>query len=245
MYKNVYDFGNQYLTKMELSEANAHHEAGKGKIVELGKMDELENRVSRAVEQYRKKCETLKTSDNPIYKVEGAEEYFTAQYQVELEYEVEQAQAEYKSFVDGMKDAAMRDLANKTRYIAESERKAAADIVAEAVTSIKFDNGDAALNTLIDSVPYMNESRKLALLQHVDKLADAAQGRYNHKELTSNVKRLYSALNDVREGDLFAVNVAKSLPDSVDGAFRRLRLTHGSYSHHRNNMHNPQRKDSF
>ncbi|AST93259.1 hypothetical protein BC6307_19350 [Sutcliffiella cohnii] len=238
MLTNVYDFVKQTLTKMDAVEAHKYQDAGKGRVVELTQMDALENRVDSAVAKYRKRCEEIKTSDHPQYKVEGAQEFFTKEAQAELEKEVADIQAQYETFANGMRDAAMNDIANRVRLINDIDRKMASDIISNAVTSIKFGGGTSEIDSLIELVPHMNEGRKLALLQEVGKLTEAVKGRHDEKALTNQIRGLYRALNDVRSGEYFAMNVAKALPTGVDGAYRRLRITHPSYKFYPNNMYN-------
>ncbi|MBY6087011.1 hypothetical protein [Priestia flexa] len=164
--------------------------------------------------------------------MEGAIDYYTQQMKTELEAEVSELNRQYSEIVSGMKDAAMRDIANKKRYISEDERKAATDTVNEAITSIKF-GSPGALDVLMEQVPYMSDTRKLALLQEIGRITEAS----SDQQVVAKARRLYDKLDEVRSGELLPVKIAQALPSSADTPLRQLQMTHPTYKGHKNSIH--------
>jgi hypothetical protein len=219
---------------MDAAEAYKLEKAGKAVVLNFDELDEIENKINRAVKKFREKYDAMINSDDPVYKVDGAIEYYTNKMREELEKEVAELQAEYESIVESIKEEAKRDLATKVRFISDTERRAASDIINEAITSVKFGDGSGAIDVLIEQVPYMSESRKLALLQELPRLVDAVSDDKDKRK----VRQLYQRLNEVRAGDLLPIRIAEALDTNADWAFRRLKLTHRAFKDYKNNMHN-------
>lgn len=232
----------QSLQTMDSSAAYEIERTGKGVVVELGNADNIERGIDNAVARYRKKYDEMINSPRPEYKVEGAIDFYAAEMRADLEKEVAELNRQYSGIIQAMKDEAMSDVANKRRYISEDERKAARDVVSETVTAIKLGDGRGTLDTLIAQVPYMTETRKLALLQEISRVTEATQGHTFERDLTGRAKSLYQKLDEARAGDMLAVKIAQSLPFSADGSFRRLQMTHKTFKDHKNNQHNPNKR---
>ncbi|USK33064.1 hypothetical protein LIT25_21335 [Bacillus sp. F19] len=232
----------QSLQSMDPSSAYQIERSGNGIVVEFNKLDELENGINNAVARYRKKYDEMIKSPRPEYKVEGAIDFYAAEMKSELEKEVTELNRQYSGIVEAMKEEAMRDAANKRRFISDDERKAARDVVSETVTAIKLGDGRVTLDSLIAQVPYMTDTRKLALLQEISRVTEATHGHKFADELTRKAKDLYGRLEEVKSGDMLAVKIAQSLPGSADGAFRRLQMTHKTFKDHKHNQHNPNKR---
>lgn len=229
----------QSIQTMDSKKAYKIEQSGQGVVVNFGNLDAIENQIESAVNKYRKRYEEMISSPRPEFKVEGAIDFYANEMKAELEAEVTELNRQYAEIIAGIKDAAMRDLANKKRYISEEERKAARDIVSEAVTAIKFGDGRGALETLIDQAVYMTDSRKLALLQEIGRINEAATGHTFERALQDSAKKLYNKLDEVRSGEMLPVKIAQALPDSADYPYRRLKMTHVTFKDNKNNVHNP------
>ncbi|AQX53353.1 hypothetical protein [Priestia flexa] len=214
----------QSIQQMDVTEAMHLEASGKAVSVNLSNLDEIENAIERLVADYRKKYDAMTKSEDPVYKVEGAIDYYSKQMKAELETEVAALNSKYEAIVASTKESAMRDLANKRRYISEDERKAARDVVTETVASIKFGN-IGVIDTLIEQVPYMTDSRKLALLQEVGRIAEAT----NNSAVVKKASSLYMELDAVKSGELLPVKIAQALPDSADLPLKHLKMTHPTY----------------
>lgn len=214
----------QSIQQMDVTEAMNLEASGKAVSVNLSNLDEIENAIEKLVADYRKKYDAMTKSEDPVYKVKDAIEYYSKQMQAELETEVAALNSRYEAIVASTKESAMRDLANKRRYIPEDERKAAQDVVTEIIASIKFGN-TSVIDTLIEQVPYMTDSRKLALLQEVGRIADST----SDSAVVKKARSLYMELDAVKSGELLPVKIAQALPDSADLPLKHLRMTHPTY----------------
>ncbi|KZB91757.1 hypothetical protein A2U94_09755 [Bacillus sp. VT 712] len=214
----------QSIQQMDVTEAMHLEASGKAIPVSLSNLDEIENAIERLVADYRKKYDAMTKSEDPVYKVEGAIDYYSKQMKAELETEVAALNSKYEAIVASTKESAMRDLANKRRYISEDERKAARDVVTETIASIKFGN-TGVIDTLIEQAPYMTDSRKLALLQEVGRITEAT----NDSAVVKKARSLYMELDAVKSGELLPVKIAQALPDSADLPLKHLKMTHPTY----------------
>jgi hypothetical protein len=217
------------IQTMDAAKALELEKEGKGVVIADNKLDEIERNINKAVDDYRKKYTEMTTSENPVYKVEGAIDYYASEMKEQLEREIKELNEQYSMMVHAMKEEAMKDIANKRRYISDDERKAARDVVSEVITAIKFGDGRGALETLIDQAPYMNETRKFALLQEIARINEAATGHVFERALHDGAKRLYRKLDEVRDGETLAVKIAQALPTRVDTRYRTLKMTHPSF----------------
>lgn len=214
---------------MDAGKATELQSSGKGVVLSESKLDNIEREIAREVANYRKKYDEIVNSDNPVYKVEGAIDYYAAEMKEELDRKVTELNGQYAGIVQAMKDEAMKDLANKRRHIPEDERKAARDVVSEVITAIKFGDGRGALETLIDQAPYMTETRKFALLQEITKINEASTGHVFERSLQDSAKRLYNKLDEVRDGEMLAVKIAQAIPSNADTPYRHLKMTHQTF----------------
>lgn len=217
------------IQEMDAAKTMELQNAGKGVVLSESKLDNIEREIAREVANYRKKYDEIVNSDNPVYKVEGAVDYYAAEMKAELERKVTELNGQYVEMVQAMKDEAMKDVANKRRHISDDERKAARDVVSEVVTAIKFGDGRGALETLIDQAPYMGESRKFALLQEIGRINEASTGHTFERSLQDSAKRLYNKLDEVRDGEMLAVKIAQAMPSYADTPYRQLKMTHPTF----------------
>ncbi len=217
------------IQEMDSAKTIQLQNSGKGVVLPEGQLDNIERQIKNLVNDYREKYNEIVNSDDPVYKVEGAIDYYTKKMKVELESDVLELNEQYIGIANAMKEAAMKDLANKRRHISEDERKAARDVVSEVISAIKFGDGRDALKMLIDQAPYMTETRKFALLQEIAKINEASSGHKFEQALQESAKKLYQKLDEVRDGDMLAVKIAQAIPSSADLPYRQLKLTHPTF----------------
>jgi hypothetical protein len=223
------------LTSMDNKEAYRLESEGVVKVVELGRLEDYERDIESKVKSFRAEIKKMKESQDPKYQVEGAIDYYTAEMKAQLEKEVEELNNEYSSTVASLKEEARRDLANQTKSIPASERQAAADLVSEAITSVKFSPSSGAIDVLLENAPYYSDSRKLALIGELGRLADAVE---SDKSASAKVKSLYKKLNEVNASSMLPIRIAEAIPSRADISFRHLRMTHAAFKDYGNNMHN-------
>jgi chromosome segregation ATPase len=202
-----------------------------GKAVEAPtpELNSLQREIDKAVQTFRDKVKKLQASDDPVHRVEGAQEYYVNQYKQELDAKVADLEAQYEAISNEIKEEARRDLANNIENVPSDERAKATDIINEAVVSLKFGNDIGALDMLLENLPYYSGYRKLALLRELPKLSEIASGHMHEKAIESRLKRLYHELNEVRQARLIPIKVAKAIPSRGDGSYRILRQTHPAY----------------
>jgi vacuolar-type H+-ATPase subunit I/STV1 len=233
--KEVNGVGAHKLTTVDYREAERLEAEGSAMAVDFGTLDNYQKDIDAKVANFRAEIKKMKESQDPKYKVDGAIDYFTAELKAKLEKEVAELNNEYSSTVAAMKEEARRDLANQTKSIPASERQAAADLVSEAITSVKFSPSSGAIDVLLENAPYYSDSRKLALIGELGRLADAVE---SDKSASAKVKSLYKKLNEVNAGSMLPVKIAQAIPDRADISFRHLKMTHAAFKDYGNNMHN-------
>lgn len=223
------------LTSMDNKEAYRLESEGAVKVVELGRLEDYERDIEKKVKSFREEIKKMKESKDPKFFVDGALDFYTAEMKAQLEKEVEELNNEYSATVASLKEEARKDFANQTKSIPASERQAAADLVSEAITSVKFSPSSGAIDVLLENVNYYSDSRKLALINELGRLADAVEA---DKSASAKVKSLYKKLNEVNAGSMIPVKIAQAIPDRADISFRHLRMTHEAFKDYGNNMHN-------
>lgn len=202
---------------------------GKAMEAETPALSNIEREIDQAVKSFRDKVKKLQASDDPVHRVEGAQEYYINQYKQELDAKVEELESQFEAISSEIKEAARRDLANNIDNVPSDERAKATDIINEAVVTLKFGNDIGALDTLLENQPYYSDNRKLALLRELPKLSEVASGHMHEKAIEGRLKRLYHELNEVREARLIPVKIAKAIPSRGDYSYRVLRQTHQAY----------------
>ncbi|WP_186326509.1 hypothetical protein [Paenibacillus sp. Y412MC10] len=229
---NGYEKGR--LVEMEYVDALQIQGQGKGILVEAGQ--DIQRSIASKVDKYREDYRAMTRSDDPVYKVEGAIDYYTKQMQEKLEKEIAELTEQWKLTYAGMRKAADEDAAKQRRYLTEAEKESAKQHATKAAQALKYGNDPSVLEELVRLAPQMPNGQKLALLDELERIEIAANGKHD-----GLLKRLYSELSSVIEEDMLAVKIVDLLADrSVDFSFRTLKITHPTYKHLKINTYNNQ-----
>ncbi|MGG4344356.1 hypothetical protein [Paenibacillus lautus] len=231
---NGHDAG-KMVSGLDYSEAHLIQNQRKGVIVDAP--DAYERQITEKVEEFRAEYKRMTESDDPVYRVEGAIDYYVKQMQEKLDKEVAELTQEWKDVYKAMQEEASKDAARFRRYITESEKESAKQHAIKAAQALKYGNDPNVLEELVRLAPQMPNGQKLALMDELERIESAANGKHG-----AAIKRLYSELSSVTNTDLMHIKVVELLGDvSVDRTYRNLKLIHRTYKHLPINMHNEHR----
>ncbi|MGG3312226.1 hypothetical protein ABER23_33075 [Paenibacillus lautus] len=228
---NGHDAG-KMVSGLDYTEAHLIQNQRKGVIVDAP--DSYERQINEKVEKFRAEYKRMTESDDPVYKVEGAIDYYAKQMIEKLDKEVAELTQQWKDVYKVMQEEAARDAARFRRHITETESESARQHAIKAAQALKYGNDPSVLEELVRLAPQMPNGQKLALMDELERIESAANGKHG-----AAIKRLYSELSSVTNTDLMHVKVVELLGDvSVDRTYRNLKMIHRAYKHLPINMNN-------
>lgn len=208
----LFDYGTKKVIEMDDHiKANELIEGGKAIRLNLPELDEFKKKADDIHETYKKQVERIKQSDNPLLQDEKVQKYELDR--LEQEYrkqsaEVEEAYQEYrkKSLEDAKIRAAQASvrLTEKDRLTAEQFATRASLTLAGAYEQEKSE----AVAKIIDDIRLLTDEQRTALQAQAGRLLANVDD-------ASDRRKLINAMQEVRNPDLLAVEVAKQLPHSV------------------------------
>ncbi|SMF91216.1 hypothetical protein SAMN05661091_5379 [Paenibacillus uliginis N3/975] len=223
---------------LDYSEAHLIQNQRKGVVVDAP--DEYERQITQKVEKYREEYNKITQSDDPVYKVEGAIDYYVKQMQEKLDKEVAELTQQWRDVYKAMQEEAAKDAARFRRYITETEKESARQHATKAANALKYAGDSSVLEELVRLAPQMPNGQKLALMDELERIEGAANGKHG-----ATIRRLYSELSSVTNTDLMHIKVVELLGDvGVDRAYRNLKMIHRTYKHLPINMNNSHRVTS-
>lgn len=184
--------------------------SGKAVKLELPELENFEKQASDVYDEYIAKVEQIKTSDNPIYTDE-VKAYELERLKKEYEEKSQEIEAEYLAYRDkAIEDAKVR-AAQATINVTDKDRLTAEQFATRAMLNLaSASDKSAALKRIADDINLLTDEQKTALQsQIVDVLNSVDNDYYPGKQA------VIAAVQDVRNEDLLAYEVAKQLPHTV------------------------------
>lgn len=184
--------------------------AGKAVKLELTELDNYEKQASDIYDTYQKEVERIKNSDNPIFTGE-VKEYELNRLKEDYEQksaEVEQQYIDYRN--KALQDAKVK-AAQATVKVSDADKLTAEQFATRATLSIaSASNTSEALKQIADDIALLTDEQKTALQGEIVRVLSTVDDDY-HKDKQA----IISAVQDIRNSDLLAYEVAKQLPHTV------------------------------
>ncbi len=191
-------------------EANKLIEQGKAVKLDLPKLEEFEKAASDVYDEYIAKMKQIKQSNNPIYTDE-VKAYELARLKQEYEQKSAAIEAEYQEYrKKAIEDAKVR-AARATVKITEADKLTAKRFANRAILSLaSAADKSAALRQIAEDISLLTDEQKTALQSEIVRVLEQVGDDYY-----TDKQAVISAVQDVRNPDLLAYEVAKQLPHTV------------------------------
>jgi len=199
--------------------------------------------IEQEVSRYRKAVTTIRTSDNPYYSENlKVQDYEIAKLRDELEKKVSDISDQFNSVIDTQIVEFEEKAAKSYFRPSESDRKLVGAILGEFKTDIllAYTEADKAdvFDRLEKKLGYLDDAN--ALYEVKTRLPELVQALGHDESTLKKLKGINSTLQALKTPEQAELDELKeSKMNGVDWDFRRLRMTHPSFSDHRHNMHNP------
>lgn len=184
--------------------------AGKAVKLELPELERLEKQASDIYDEYMAKVKQIKTSDNPIYN-DAVKAYELERLKKEYEEKSQEIEEEYQEYrKKAIEDAKVR-AARAVVKVTEADKLTAEQFANRAILSLAgaADKG-AALKKIADDINLLTDEQKTALQSEIVRVLEQVSDDYY-----TDKQAVISAVQDVRNPDLLAYEVAKQLPHTV------------------------------
>lgn len=191
-------------------EANKLIDAGKAVKLELPELERYEKAAADIYDEYIAKVEQIKQSDNPIY-TEEVKKYELARLKQEYEQKSAAIEAEYQKYRKQAIENAKIRAARAVVKITEADKLTAEQFATRAMLSLASasDKG-VALKRIADDIALLSDEQKTALQGQIVRVLEQVGDDYY-----ADKQAVIAAVQDVRNPDLLAFEVAKQLPHTV------------------------------
>ncbi|MCM3668009.1 hypothetical protein M3181_03205 [Mesobacillus maritimus] len=205
---------------------------------------EYSKQVEQEVKRFRKAVNTIRTSENPYYAENvKVQDYEISKLRADLEKKVEDINKQFNAEIDA-KIADYEERAAKSFFRpTETDKRLVDEYIGEFKSDVMLGYGDRdkleAFDRFEQKLGYLDEN---GLYEVKKRLPELVEHLGKDDVLLSKLKAMnvaFKQLQTAEQMELDALNEEKA--HGADWAFRRLRMTHPSFSDYRNNQHNPTR----
>jgi len=214
--QRLFDYKNkQVITEYEPAKVEELIATGDYKKLDIPKLTELESKAEGIYASYKKEVERVRNSDNPLM-TDDVKRYELAKLEKEMREKSEQVEQEWNEYRAQQQAEAKTRAARATVKVSENDKLTAEQFVTRASLSLASsydDDKGAILDGIINDIALLTDEQRVAMQSQVNSLMDGLEAK--------DKRRLVQAVQDVRNEDLLALNVASQLPVSVTTALRR------------------------
>lgn len=207
----LFDFETKTIVYEEdATKADELINAGKAVKLELPELERYEKAAADIYDEYMAKVKQIKQSDNPIYTDE-VKAYELARLKEEYEQKSAEIEEEYQKYRKQAIEDAKVKAARAVVKITEADKLTAEQFANRAILSLAgaADKG-AALKRIADDISLLTDEQKTALQGEIVRVLEQVGDDYY-----ADKQAVIAAVQDVRNPDLLAYEVAKQLPHSV------------------------------
>lgn len=194
----------------DATKANELINAGKAVKLNLPELERFEKQASDIHDEYMTKVKQIKQSDNPIY-TEEVKKYELARLKEEYEQKSAEIEEEYQKYrKQAIQEAKIR-AAQATINVTDKDRLTAEQFATRAMLSLaSASDKSAALKRIADDISLLTDEQKTALQGEIVRVLEQVGDDYY-----SGKQAVIAAVQDVRNEDLLAYEVARQLPHTV------------------------------
>lgn len=219
MTRRLYDYTNKMMiTEDDPTKAEELISGGNAVELQLPELERFEKQANDLYETYRNQVERIKKSDNPIY-TEEVREYEMNRLKEEYEQKAEQVEQEYAAYRAKQQEEARKRAVQATINVSDKDRLTAEQFATRASLSLAAtQEKEAALKQIADDIKLLSDEQKTALQKEIGGVLASVSDDHSIAKMG-----VISAVQDIRNGDLLAYEVAKQLPISVKPIAQRHR----------------------
>lgn len=207
----LFDYENKKVVYVEdEAEANKLIDAGKAVKLDLPEIERYEKAAADIYDEYRAKVKQIKQSDNPMF-TEEVKAYELERLKKEYEQKSQEIEAEYQEYrKKAIEDAKIR-AARAVIKVSEADKLVAEQFANRAILSLAgAADISAALKRIADDISLLTDEQKTALQGEIVRVLEQVSDDYY-----TDKQAVIAAVQDVRNPDLLAYEVAKQLPRTV------------------------------
>jgi len=199
------------IEESDQAKANELIDEGKAIELDLSKVDGYEKQARDIYDTYESAVKRVKESDNPLLQDEKVRKYeldrLEQQYK-EKSKEVEEAYQEYRK--QALEDAKVK-AAQASVKVPEKDKLTAEQFATRASLKLtgafEQDKGVTVMQ-VINDIKLLTDEQRTALQEHASKLLESVDDM-------ADKRSLINAMQEVRNKDIMALEVAKQLPHTV------------------------------
>lgn len=205
--------------------------------------ENFKREVEQEVKRFRNEVKKIQTSKNPYYANVDVQNYEISKLRGELEMRISAIKKQFNDDIDGQ-IAVYEERAAKSFFKpSETDKKLVAEYISEflADTKLAYTEKDKleAFENFESKLGYLDENGLHEVRRHLPNVFDQLA---SDKALASKLKGLNATLRELKTAEQAQLDELKEMKiNGIDWAYRRLRLTHPSFSDYQNNQHNPNR----
>lgn len=193
-------------------------DGGKAQELSLPELERFEQKASDLYKTYQSQVDRIKKSDNPIY-TEEIREYELNRLKEEYEKQAEEVEREYAEYRATRREEARKQAAQATIKVTDDDRLVADQFATRASLNLATAHDKAVvLKQIAEDIALLTDEQKTALQREIGGVLASVS-----EEHMSDKRAVISAVQDVRNSDLLAYEVAKQLPVSVKPVMARIR----------------------
>lgn len=191
--------------------ANELIDAGEAIKLDLPELEQYEKKAVDVYNSYKNAVERIKQSENPLLQDEKVQKYELDRLEKEYRKQSAEVEEQYQSYrKSSIEDAKIR-AAQATVNLTEKDKEVAEQFATRASLTLAGAYGQdkgVTVQQISDEIGLLTDEQRTALQ------ANASQLLANIDE-PSDKRKLITAMQEVRNPDLLALEVAKQLPYSV------------------------------
>lgn len=208
----IFDYETKKVVEMDDQiKANELIDAGKAVKLDLPELEKYEREAKQVYESYKKQVERIKQSDNPLLQDEKVRAYELDRLEQEYLKQSQEIEGAYQAYrKQALEDAKVR-AAQASVKLTEKDKQTAEQFATRASLELAGaydDEKGEVIAKIIEDIRLLTDEQRTALQ------ANASQLLANVNDATDK-RKLIQAMQEVRNKDLLAVEVAKQLPYSV------------------------------
>lgn len=208
----IFDYETKKVIEMnDHVKANELIDAGKAVKLDLPELNEFKKKADDIHETYKKQVERIKESPNPLLQDEKVRAYELDRLEQEYRKQSQEIEEAYQAYrKKALEEAKVRaaqasvKLTEKDKLTAEQFATRASLTLAGAYEQEKSE----AVDKIVDDIRLLTDEQRTALQGQAGRLLANVDD-------TNDRRKLINAMQEVRNPDLLAVEVAKQLPHSV------------------------------
>lgn len=208
----IFDYESKKVIEMDDQvRANELIDAGKAIKLDLPELDNFEKQAEEVYNSYKSAVKRVKESDNPLLQDEKVRKYELDRLEKEYRAKSQEIEEAYQTYREQALEEAKVRAAQASVKLSDKDKLTAEQFATRAGLTLAGAYGDEkgeAVTRIIEDIRLLTDEQRTALQRHASELL-------THVDDATDKRKLIDAMQEVRNPDLLALEVAKQLPYSV------------------------------